>query len=346
MRHGWLAALDFVLGFPPTTSMEASSTVAADPAGTTTASSRGEPCVLRSATRMKRVSAFALLLACSPSAPKSADETSGPLTSATTTSEADTSTTGVETSTTTLEGTDDSSTSTGIAETGPCWAAITCEHTTGGGVQFACDPVAQDCDSGEVCVWWANDGGTIWNSTRCVDAPATPAPVGAPCTAEGSAVSGIDDCGPGALCFWVDPDTLVGECVAYCDPETSESACPRGTRCHSWEPENMAACLPDCDPLNTACSNAGCVPTRQGFACLPQQLGGDTPFELCEVTNGCAPGQSCVDAKRLPACTWDRCCSPYCDLRLPTCPEGTTCVPYVLGDPIPGLETLGLCGSG
>jgi hypothetical protein len=72
---------------------------------------------------------------------------------------------------------------------------------------------------------WADDGGTEWNATKCsaLD-PDSKAP-GEPCTAEGSGVSGVDDCEEGSMCWDVDPDTLQGFCVAFCIGTEANPSC-------------------------------------------------------------------------------------------------------------------------
>src|SRR6187431_2409029 len=61
----------------------------------------------------------------------------------------------------------------------------------GGGVSIECDGWAQDCQAGEKCMPWANDGGMTWNAMRCSPLAPDPALAGEACTVEGAAFSGI-----------------------------------------------------------------------------------------------------------------------------------------------------------
>jgi hypothetical protein len=222
---------------------------------------------------------------------------------------------------------------------------ICCDET--GELTPPCDPWGQDCDPGEKCAWWANDGGTLWNYTRCVPLDPDPAPRDAPCEVQGSGVSGVDSCEAENVCFWVDPDSLEGTCVALCDPSEESSSCPEGTQCHQWYEDSLAVCIPSCDPVRGACSptNGACVPTNNGFSCWPTY--GPyipEPGALCELQN-CEAGHSCVDASLVVGCEHDRCCAAYCDLDAPTCPEGTACIPYFGDDPAPAdYAHIGVCG--
>ena len=45
-------------------------------------------------------------------------------------------------------------------------------------------------------------------------------------TALGSAVSGVDNCAQGSMCWGVDPETLEGECIAFCDPRADDACGP------------------------------------------------------------------------------------------------------------------------
>lgn len=239
------------------------------------------------------------------------------------------------------------SSSTAGGETWQCGLGLTCEETGDIAPAYACDPVAQDCPRGEKCAWWATDGGSLWNGTRCVEAPTDPVSLSSTCTMQGGFVSGVDDCAIGTTCFWVEPGTLggTGECVAYCDLDAPD--CPGRTQCQTWEWNETAVCIPACDPLTTACPDgSNCVRTDRDFACLPIYTELGQAFALCEATNGCEAGLACVDAAGLPRCDSDRCCSPYCDLTAPTCPDGTACVPLFEADETPvGHEDLGFCGT-
>jgi len=212
-----------------------------------------------------------------------------------------------------------------------------------------CDIAAQDCPAGEKCVPWANDGGELWNASRCSPVPENPAGLGEPCMAEGSPVSGFDDCELGALCFGVDPRTLQGTCSALCDqyqPDTCgvDEVCAASTY---FEPQ---VCLPRCDPFDPAtcapdetCRDIGedavCVPN----VTLPQGLWCGAPDQYCAVD------EACMWADLLASCADSRCCRPWCDLSAPdpdlpcTAVPGEVCRPFSDMPPA-GYEHVGVCG--
>lgn len=115
----------------------------------------------------------------------------------------------------------------------------------GGGVSIECSIWDQDCAKGEKCGPWANDGGDQHNATRCVPVAPDPMQPGEPCTAEGSGVSGIDDCALGVLCYDVWEDTLEGTCVAMCGGSENAPDCPFGSWCSISNDGVLALCLPD-----------------------------------------------------------------------------------------------------
>lgn len=86
----------------------------------------------------------------------------------------------------------------------------------GGDTPFACDIWAQDCPQDEKCMPWADDGGDVWNATRCTPLDPSPAQNGDVCTVVGGIASGVDDCDISSMCWNVDVDTGLGVCVAFC----------------------------------------------------------------------------------------------------------------------------------
>jgi hypothetical protein len=211
-----------------------------------------------------------------------------------------------------------------------------------------CQVGLQDCPEGEKCVPWANDGGDLWNSFRCSPVPENPAGLGEPCTAEGSPVSGLDDCELGALCFGVDPRTLQGTCSALCEP--LPVTCGADEVCAASLYFDPYVCLPRCDPFDPAtcaadetCRDIGedvvCVPT----VTLPQGLWCGEPEQYCAVD------EACMWADLLASCADTRCCRPWCDLSAPdpdlpcTAVPGEVCRPYVDMPPA-GYEHVGVCG--
>jgi hypothetical protein len=162
---------------------------------------------------------------------------------------------------------------------------------------------------------WANDGGTSWNAFKCAPIDPNPKQVGEPCTVLGSGVSGIDDCDVAAMCFYVDPDTNTGECVAMCTGSIADPMCSGGCElCMIANDGVLALCLPACDPMLQDCGDGrGCYPVEDGFVCLPQTANVG-PGE-CEWLNGCPPGEVCVPMDSFPDCMDPAgCCAPLCDI--------------------------------
>jgi hypothetical protein len=213
---------------------------------------------------------------------------------------------------------------------------------------WACDPFAQNCALGEKCMPWASDGGDTWNATRCTPLSDDPAQPGDPCTAEGSATSGIDDCDVGAMCWGVDPITLDGVCIELCQgaPENPVCTAPEDT-CVIANDGVLTVCLPRCDPLLQDCVDGdGCYPLGDFFACYP--AGAGAYGDACESATDCDPGRFCADATSVPGCMASGCCSSLCDVSVgdpdAACGAGQSCVTwYVEGTAPPELENVGGC---
>ena len=215
-------------------------------------------------------------------------------------------------------------------------------------VTFECSPWEQDCCPTEQCVPWANDGSDSFNASRCSPVAEDPAAVGEPCVAVGSAVSGLDDCELGAICWNVDPDTLEGRCVAQCTGDPSAPECPADLVCAIAADEKLAVCLPPCDPLSGDCPLAtSCFNYGGQFVCttLPESA---AEGESCEPINACDPGLTCVGGDTID-CKESPCCTPLCDLvdGDPACPDaamGQVCTPWdEVGVPPEGFGNLGAC---
>jgi hypothetical protein len=223
-----------------------------------------------------------------------------------------------------------------------------------------CDVWAQDCPRGHKCNPWANDGGVVWNATRCVPVDADPGAPGDPCTVEDNAATGFDSCEAGAMCWRVDPDTLTGECVGFCTGDHLDPQCPPSTTCLIANDGVLVLCLPTCDPILGDCQEGEqCIPQAEdgSFICVvtgaePRAGYGDP----CEYVTSCDDGLTCVSSMQLQgigACSPDvpSCCTAYCDLGAAdpdaACPDqalGQACEPYYEpGETPPGFENLGVC---
>jgi hypothetical protein len=222
-----------------------------------------------------------------------------------------------------------------------------------GGIGEPCDIWQQDCPAGEKCTPWAEDGGAAWNSTHCVPIVPDPDPMGAPCTVDGRPTSGIDTCDAEGMCFFLDQDTGVGQCVPFCIGSPEAPLCAeRDQYCTISGDGVLNICIPTCDPLNpVVCDESQvCIPVGGGgFVCAPEAEDAAGYGEACEFLNGCAPGLVCMGDEPIPGC--EICCSSYCDLALGNpdaqCPDqalGQTCVPWFRSGRAPeGLENVGVC---
>jgi hypothetical protein len=236
-------------------------------------------------------------------------------------------------------------------------AFIDCDDPTetcgGSGVACECDVWAQDCPVGEKCAPWANDGGSSWNATRCVSIDDNPGEPGDPCQAEGSGVTGLDDCNASSMCWDVD-ETGLGTCVAFCSGNEASPVCESTeASCVIANDGVLILCLPNCDPLMSDCGDgSACYPTETAFVCVfDASLEEGAYADACEYTNVCDPGLWCAPAETVPGCETPRCCTPFCDLSEPdpdgSCPGaagGQECVPwYEEGQVPPGYEDIGTC---
>lgn len=220
-----------------------------------------------------------------------------------------------------------------------------------------CDVFAQDCPDGDKCMPWASDGGQSWNSTTCSPVVRNPGQVGDICTVEGSAVSGLDDCDVGTMCYSVSVETGMGTCFELCGGSAGAPTCDEGL-CAVYNDGNLPLCLPDCDPLLQECPGQQlCLasPSANGFVCILDSL----PFSVgdhgapCEFVNTCDPGLFCAVPEIVPGClNPGGCCAEFCDLSVPDpasqCTaqaEGQECLPwYGVEAPPPGYEDVGFCG--
>ena len=196
------------------------------------------------------------------------------------------------------------------------------ENPDGGGLYgLSCDVFAQDCPRDQKCMPWANDGGGAWNSTRCSPVADQPAQVGETCTVEGSAVSGLDDCDLGLMCFHVDPRTNEGTCVAMCEGTEEMPTCSDAARvCSQTHDGGLHLCLQPCDPIALDCPpELSCTANDVEFVCVRPGTHGQGIFDFgeeCEHFVDCADGLSCIDDA---AECMGRCCTQACDPMAPAC---------------------------
>ncbi|HWB75018.1 MAG TPA: ribulose phosphate epimerase [Nannocystaceae bacterium] len=215
-----------------------------------------------------------------------------------------------------------------------------------------CDIWNENCPPGMKCMPWANDGGSAWNSTKCVPIAPDPGAPGEPCTVEGNGVSGIDDCELHAMCWDVDPETNEGECVAFCTGDEANPMCEmENTFCNLTSDGVLILCLPYCDPIAQDCDEgSACYPVNGVFTCAPDASGEVGALgDPCEFINVCDPGLFCAPENAVPMCEGaSGCCAAYCNVDAGTMCEGwetgIECVPwYEAGEALPGYENLGAC---
>jgi len=217
-----------------------------------------------------------------------------------------------------------------------------------GGGAFPCDVYVQDCPTGLKCTPTADSGGA-WDNWSCVPLDEQPVGPGEPCISD-SAAQGLDNCARGSLCWDADPETGAGTCVAMpvgaatsaicLDPLTVLSASASGS---------MVLCLPSCSPLTQDCAlGQACYPAVDGFVCAPDVSGDEgAQGDSCEFPNVCDPGLLCTQ-RDVGECDGAGCCTAYCELDAPSCPDGLACAPLFedgLAAP-PGLEGVGYCANG
>ena len=222
----------------------------------------------------------------------------------------------------------------------------------GGSCSLECDTFVPDscCDPKQKCVAFASGGGSQWNAVKCVLVDPDPDQVGEPCTVEGDAVSGVDSCEQGAMCWDVDDETLQGVCVALCTGTPDAPVCaPVGTTCIITNDGVLNLCLPICDPLAQDCADGElCIATEEDpFVCAPDASGdAGELFDPCAYLNACDAGLACLDPPGSAMCDPQSsgCCLPFCDLTAPACPADTACAPwYMMGTAPDGLEDVGVC---
>lgn len=217
----------------------------------------------------------------------------------------------------------------------------------------ACDVYAQDCPPGSKCMPFANDGAPFWNDTACFPIDRETDAIGESCTVLDNALSGLDSCELGAMCWNVDPFTGVGVCHALCSgsPFAPECADPV-MGCAQFDPFVLPVCVPACDPLVQDCAlGQTCLPLGD-FVCLGDASGGaGVQGDPCEALNVCDPGLVCINGALVPDCATFGCCSAWCDLDdaesdaacAASAGEGAACSPFFPDDPPAGLENLGVC---
>lgn len=234
-------------------------------------------------------------------------------------------------------------------------AAIVSEPDLGSNA-ITCDVWGQDCPPGEKCTPYSRDGGNAWDAVRCSPIADDPKAPGEACTVVDGGQSGIDDCERGAMCWSVDFETNLGECVERCHGSPGNPLCSDPcTRCSIFSSDwILALCLPDCDPLAQDCGpGQACYLAAGALQCVPYYADEPgLPGDPCDFPFVCDPGNTCLPAAMVPGCAGATgCCAPFCDANTTnTCDAllpGTSCVPLFDRAEGPeaclGIGVIGVC---
>lgn len=215
-----------------------------------------------------------------------------------------------------------------------------------GGGRNSCSVWVQDCPAGQKCAPWANDGGGVWNDSRCVFIHPEPAQLYELCTVEGTAGSGIDTCDIGSMCW--NGDSGFGICIPLCGGSPAQPQCAGSTECASGHDGFVNLCMPqlDCHPLLQDCPEGEAChfdyAFESTFRCFPDLSPGvdgqqDDP---CTAFDECDPGFVCAGGYNGSFCT------AYCDTTDSAACDSETypsCASGFFDDAPPGFENVGVC---
>jgi hypothetical protein len=168
---------------------------------------------------------------------------------------------------------------------------------------MSCDPIAQDCPSGQKC---AVTGGGMTTMPMPICVMAGTVADGQPCTR----TMGADDCAAGLTCARSAGGTM-GICRKYC---TMDNQCDSGQKCAAgrFGQSIVGTCTPACTPFGNDCAGgtncstpvASFGSTTNGFfTCRTPGTAG--PFEDCGGGVTCAANEFCDNTQM-----W---CAPLCD---------------------------------
>lgn len=216
-----------------------------------------------------------------------------------------------------------------------------------------CDFWCQDCPKGEKCILTGSEPGNIglWVNTKCQPIAQAPKAVGEACTILENTTEWIDDCEDGAICMWWDNEGP--RCESICGGEFSDPSCDGAKRCVMYL--HLPLCAPLCDPLDSysGCSGACKVLDQSCGDCYPTTSKGTITCglesnskagELCYFHSHCQGGLFCGPGDRVPDCSDEKCCTPFCDINDPTCEQGLQCAPaFEPGGAPAGMEYVGVC---
>lgn len=207
-----------------------------------------------------------------------------------------------------------------------------------------CSTWSENCPAGEKCM-------PVWvppESWACRPVVPDPAAVGESCSMTMRPLgTGYDTCEKHSLCWNIDSDSGEGTCLAMCVGTESTPACLEpDTVCVGSASGYLNLCHPSCDPLLQNCSAGdACYPIDAGFICAPDASGKAGGLgESCASVNGCDAGLWCAPSGDFCGKDAFSCCTPFCDLTAPDCPDPLVCeASFEVGEEPPGQENIGLC---
>ena len=212
-----------------------------------------------------------------------------------------------------------------------------------------CDSYLQDCPDGEKCNPYADDGGSAWNALGCFPVAPSPNQPGEPCEVIGSGTSGFDNCDVASMCWAVDTETNIGNCVALCEGSIEAPTCSDpSTTCSVANEGVLNLCLLSCDPDGDDCPQGqACYEIDTGFVCAPDAPPAPgAPGTSCDNIASCDLGAICVTAAAHgPGCDGQGCCTEECDLSDPVCENPNQVCQEWFEDGMvpPGFEDFGVC---
>ncbi|MEM6994949.1 MAG: hypothetical protein AAF721_30835 [Myxococcota bacterium] len=222
-----------------------------------------------------------------------------------------------------------------------------------------CDLFTNDCPAGTKCMAYAEESGGTWVGTACMPLDDAPAALGEPCEVQDHPSSGLDNCDAQAICWFVDPTSLAGECVGMCTSDNVDPGCdlPCDTLCTIATELAPPLCLAGCDPLMQDCAaGRSCVAADTHFVCVVDESGDAGAMgDPCESLGDCDPGLFCLSNLAWPDCEGPGgCCAPACDVDDPDAcdgaPRGVACQSWYgpgMGPPdnaCTPFQQIGVCG--
>jgi hypothetical protein len=174
---------------------------------------------------------------------------------------------------------------------------------------MACDPIAQDCPSGQKCAV-TGGGMTMMATTTCVTAGT--AGDGQPCTR----TMGMDDCAAGLTCSR-SPGATMGICRKYC---TMDGQCDSGQKCAAGRGNSpVGSCAVACTPFANACSGG------QNCSGVSTAFGGTTQFFTCRTPGTANAFEDCGFGAGGVSCAGDLFCDPNNMWCAPLCDDTHHC---------------------